>query len=156
MKSWLDLDASWEPGWARRSMRDLFECEEFRREFPVEYKRGRPKSRGADEVQLCAQAMCLEEMLGLDVPRGSLFYGETRRRKPVEFTPTLRSRVEEAARRCRELFDSRTTPRVARHKGCDRCSLLESCLPEVTGRPTASQPGATAQTHYVELPEDAP
>src|SRR4051812_27370601 len=64
------------------------------RPFPVEYKRGRPKPGGADEVQLCAQAVCLEEMLGVAVPFGALFYGKTRRRKPVEFTPGLRERVE--------------------------------------------------------------
>ncbi len=106
------------------------------RPFPVEYKRGRPKTGGADEVQLCAQANCLEEMLDLEVPRGALFYGTTRRRKPVEFTAALRARVAEAARRCHQLFDARQTPRVARHKGCDRCSLLDLCLPGATGSPT--------------------
>ena len=126
------------------------------RPFPVEYKRGRPKSRGADEVQLCAQAMCLEEMLGLDVPRGALFYGETRRRKPVDFTPTLRSRVEAAALRCRELFEARVTPRAVRHKGCDRCSLLEACLPGVTGTPDRSRLGPVARAPYVEFPEEDP
>ncbi|WP_337175622.1 CRISPR-associated protein Cas4 [Paludisphaera sp.] len=126
------------------------------RPFPVEYKRGRPKIQAADEVQLCAQAMCLEEMLALDVPRGALFYGETRRRKPVDFSPTLRSRVEAAALRCRELFDARVTPRAIRHKGCDRCSLLEACLPDVTGEPDRSRPGPVARAPYVELPEDDP
>ena len=105
------------------------------RPFPVEYKRGRPKPGGADEVQLCAQGVCLEEMLKLEVPRGALFYGTTRRRKQVEFTIALRSRVEAAARRCHELFESRHTPLVARNKRCDRCSLLELCLPDVTGNP---------------------
>jgi CRISPR-associated exonuclease Cas4 len=126
------------------------------RPFPVEYKRGRPKPGGADEVQLCAQAICLEEMLGLEVPRGALFYGTTRRRKEVEFTPALRARVEAAARRCHELFDARITPRVARHKGCDRCSLLETCLPGVTGSPAFSSVGLTSLARSVELPEDAP
>lgn len=124
------------------------------RPFPVEYKRGRPKTGGADEVQLCAQAICLEEMLRLEVPRGALFYGKTRRRKTVEFTPVLRSRVESAARRCHELFDARVTPRVARHKGCDRCSLLELCLPGVTGEPADSPARSTSQARSVELPED--
>jgi len=109
------------------------------RPFPVEYKRGRPKAGGADEVQLCAQAICLEEMLGAGVPKGALFYGTTRRRKPVDFTAELRSRVEAAARRCHELFRSRTTPRVARDKRCDHCSLLELCLPAVTGDPLRSE-----------------
>jgi CRISPR-associated exonuclease Cas4 len=125
------------------------------RPFPVEYKRGRPKAGGADEVQLCAQAICLEEMLGLEVPRGALFYGKTRRRKSVEFTPALRSRVKAAARRCRELFDARFTPRVARHKGCDHCSLLELCLPGVTGPPARSAIDPTSPDRCVELPEDA-
>jgi len=124
------------------------------RPFPVEYKRGRPKPGGADEVQLCAQAICLEEMLGLDVPRGALFYGRTRRRKPVEFTPLLRARVEAAARRCHELFDARVTPRVARHKGCDRCSLLDVCLPAVTGPSARPAADPLASARVAELPED--
>jgi CRISPR-associated exonuclease Cas4 len=122
----------------------------------VEYKRGKPKTGGADEVQLCAQAICLEEMLGLEVPLGALFYGKTRRRKVVEFTPALRSRVEAAASRCRELFDARITPRVARHKGCARCSLLEPCLPGVTGTPAYSPSDPMPRARYAELPEDAP
>ena len=124
------------------------------RPFPVEYKRGKPKAGGADEVQLCAQAICLEEMLGLEVPRGALFYGTTRRRKAVEFTPTLRARVEAAARRCHELFNARVTPLMARHKGCDRCSLLELCLPGVTGAPVRSEIDPTSLTRCAELPED--
>jgi CRISPR-associated exonuclease Cas4 len=121
--------------------------DELWRPFPVEYKRGRPGSGGADEVQLCAQAICLEEMLSLDVPRGALFYGRTRRRRPIEFTPALRSRVEQAARRCHELFDARTTPRVPRDRRCDRCSLLALCLPDVTGSPIwrAPEPGDLAR-----------
>ena len=126
------------------------------RPFPVEYKRGRPRPGGADEVQLCAQAICLEEMLGLEVPRGALFYGSTRRRKAVEFSPAIRARVEAAARRCHELFDARLTPRVARHKGCDRCSLLETCLPDVTGSPAFSSVDLSSLARSVELPGDAP
>ena len=107
------------------------------RPFPVEYKRGRPKTGGADEVQLCAQGLCLEEMLGIDVPRDALFYGTTRRRKAVEFTAALRTRVEAAARRCHELFEARLTPRVTQDKRCDNCSLFAICLPGVTGQPSA-------------------
>ena len=109
------------------------------RPFPVEYKRGRPKAGGADEVQLCAQAICLEEMLGLEVPGGALFYGKTRRRKAVEFT-TSKTSVQSASRRprgsCHEQCSRASThaPRRARDKGCDRCSLfLTICLPGVTG-----------------------
>jgi CRISPR-associated exonuclease Cas4 len=110
------------------------------RPFPVEYKRGRPKTGGADEVQLCAQALCLEEMLGIDVPRGALFYGTTRRRKAVDFTEKLRDRVAAAARRCHELFEARLTPRVAQDKRCDNCSLFSICLPGVTGEPSRAWP----------------
>jgi CRISPR-associated exonuclease Cas4 len=124
------------------------------RPFPVEYKRGRPKAGGADEVQLCAQAICLEEMLGLDVPRGALFYGKTRRRKPVEFTPELRDRVAAAARRCHELFDARLTPRVARGPRCDRCSLLELCLPDMTGGPPRRPPDPADLARIVSFAEE--
>jgi CRISPR-associated exonuclease Cas4 len=129
---------------------------ELWRPFPVEYKRGRPKPGGADEVQLCAQAVCLEEMLGLDVPRGALYYGTTRRRKPVEFTAGLRGRVEEAARRCHELFEARVTPRVARDKRCERCSLLEICLPGVTGDPSRVALHRASYSHPTDPPEEAP
>jgi CRISPR-associated exonuclease Cas4 len=125
------------------------------RPFPVEYKRGRPRQGGADEVQLCAQALCLEEMLGIEVPRGALFYGTTRRRKPVEFTPQLRARVEQAARRCHELFDAHITPRVARNPRCDRCSLLSLCLPAVTGGPSRSSIDPSDLSHFAQAPEDS-
>jgi CRISPR-associated exonuclease Cas4 len=124
------------------------------RPFPVEYKRGRPRPGGADEAQLCAQAVCLEEMLGLEVPRGALFYGRTRRRKPVEFTPQLRARVEAAAWRCHELFDDRRTPRVARGPRCDRCSLLELCLPDMTGGPPRRPPDPAELARVVTYAED--
>lgn len=136
---------------------------EFRREtgpdgpiwrpFPVEYKRGRPKPGGADEVQLCAQALCLEEMTGLDVPRGALFYGKTRRRKPVEFDGTLRDRVTSAAARCRELFDARVTPAAVRDRRCDRCSLLDICLPGVTADPHAGTIDPTNFRNFANAPE---
>ncbi len=82
--------------------------------FPVEYKRGKPKPHRADEVQLCAQALCLEEMLGIAVPRGALFYGQTRRRMPVELDDDLRKCVQDAALRLHALFAARRTP--PRHK----------------------------------------
>ena len=106
---------------------------EIWRPFPVEYKLGRPKTGGADEVQLCAQAICLEEATGLEVLFGALFYGKTRRRKEVEFSPMLRARVVAAANRAHELFEARHTPLATRQKGCDSCSLLDLCLPDVTG-----------------------
>lgn len=104
------------------------------RSFPVEYKRGRPKEHRADEAQLCAQAVCLEEMLGRPVPRGALFYGKTRRRIEVNFDPELRELVALAVARCRQLIDRSETPRARREPKCDHCSLLAICRPETDGR----------------------
>jgi len=104
------------------------------RPFPVEYKRGRPKRNRCDEVQLCAQALCLEEMLGAAVPAGALFYGRTRRRKDVPFDASLRRTTEDATDRLRRLFDSRTTPPAEVGPKCRNCSLKEVCLPKVAGR----------------------
>lgn len=98
--------------------------------FPVEYKRGKPKHDACDEVQLCAQAMCLEEMLGRSVPEGALFYGVNRRRHPVAFAPPLRAAVEEAARRVHELIEGGCTPPAVYEKKCDNCSLFSVCLPK--------------------------
>ena len=102
--------------------------------YPIEYKRGRPKSHDADRVQLCAQALCLEEMLGVAVPAGALFYGRTRRRVEVVFDAPLRQLTEETARRVHELFTSRRTPPAVRDKKCERCSLRHLCLPEAMSR----------------------
>lgn len=109
--------------------------------FPVEYKRGRPKTHDADRVQLCAQALCLEEMLGLPergIPEGALFYGRTRRRLDVSFDDALRARTRAAVARLHELVAEGTTPRVRREKKCDTCSLLHLCLPDATGPGTSA------------------
>lgn len=98
--------------------------------FPVEYKRGRPKRDRCDEVQLCAQALCLEEMLQAAIPAGALFYGKTRRRFKVAFDATLRAETESAAARLHELIASGVTPRAMREPKCDNCSLLQVCLPD--------------------------
>lgn len=97
--------------------------------YPVEYKRGTPKSTDADRLQLCGQAMCLEEMLCCDVPEGALFYGQTRRREVVVFTPALRDRVREVLEQMHDLCRRNHTPRVKPGKGCAACSLKEVCLP---------------------------
>lgn len=104
------------------------------RPFPVEYKRGRPKSHDADRVQLCAQALCLEEMWSVSVPAGALFYGKTRRREEVAFDRDLREATERAARRTREIVESGVTPRARKEKKCARCSMLERCRPDAIGR----------------------
>ncbi|MCG5549269.1 CRISPR-associated protein Cas4 [Halorhodospira halochloris] len=99
--------------------------------FPVEYKRGRPKSHEADEVQLCAQALCLEEMLDTAIPEGALFYGQRRRRKTVTFRATLRERTADIAEKAREMISCAYTPTpVYSAKLCRQCSLLEICQPQ--------------------------
>ena len=102
------------------------------RPFPVEYKRGRMKDQLADQVQLCAQALCLEEMHGAAIAQGALFYGASHRRVLVELDPALRERTEAAARRLHELVATRTVPRVPRQPKCSKCSLESLCLPQVT------------------------
>lgn len=104
------------------------------RPFPVEYKHGRPKAIQCDEVQLCAQALCLEEMLGHSIPAGALFYGQTRRRQDVAFDDPLRQVTEEAARRLHELFASRQTPPPEYGPKCENCSLQDQCLPQTIHR----------------------
>jgi len=99
--------------------------------YPVEYKRGRPKAHRADEVQLCAQAICLEEMLGMGVPEGALFYGETRRRLVVDFDKDLRDLTAEVARSARAMIAAGETPRPHYAPGCKKCSLQDLCAPKV-------------------------
>jgi CRISPR-associated exonuclease Cas4 len=101
------------------------------RPFPVEHKRGKPKPDESDKIQLCAQALCLEEMLGVEVPSGALFYGRTRHRLDVEFDKSLREATEKAAARLHELIASGSTPKPVYAKKCKSCSLLHRCLPRV-------------------------
>lgn len=105
--------------------------------FPVESKRSRRRSFEADCVQLCAQAMALEEMQGVDIPRGALYYIRSRRRVIVEFTPELRARTEEAARAFHDLVKRREVPRAQLDARCRYCSLRPVCLPGLTERPGA-------------------
>ena len=100
------------------------------RPFPVEYKRGKPKVDNCDKVQLCAQALCLEEMLDVEVPCGALFYGKTRRRKDVDFDDALRQETESAAKRLHGLIESGHTPLPVYENRCKRCSLVDICLPK--------------------------
>lgn len=103
--------------------------------YPVEYKRGKPKGHRADEVQLCAQALCLEEMTGGPVPEGALFYGETRRRVVVRFDDDLRRLTETTTAALREMFATgRTPPAQYEARKCRACSLLERCQPQAAAR----------------------
>jgi len=103
--------------------------------YPVEFKRGKPKPHRADEVQLCAQALCLEEMTGRAVPEGALFYGETKRRQVVAFDADLRRLTEETAAAFAAIFHRGETP-PARYRAdrCRACSLLALCRPKILGR----------------------
>lgn len=102
---------------------------------PVEYKRGRPKAHRADEVQLCAQALCLEAMFGCRVEEGALFYGQTRRRQTVVFDNALRQLTLETIQATHEMIRTGQTP-MANYlaKRCDACSLIELCQPKLLGK----------------------
>lgn len=105
---------------------------------PVEYKRGKPKADRADELQLCAQAICLEEMLLCEIPEAFLFYGETRHRLKVVLGEVLRDRVKTIAKEMHELYDRRYTPKVKTSKSCKACSLVEICMPKLCKNPSAA------------------
>lgn len=98
---------------------------------PVEYKHGAPKENNADELQLCAQAVCLEEMFQISISEGFLYYGENRRRSHIEFTPTLRADVKKMAKEMHELFKRGHTPNVKPMKQCKACSLENLCIPKL-------------------------
>ena len=117
--------------WHRR--RDRYEP------FPVEYKRGKPKKHDADRIQLCAQAICLEEMLEIHISEGALFYGQTMHRLDVAFDDVLRSNTRQAAEGVHELFRSGATPKASYGSKCKQCSLLEQCMPEVIDRSGAAE-----------------
>lgn len=102
--------------------------------FPVEYKRGKPKADDCDRVQLCAQAICLEEMLKVEIKEGALFYGQTRRREDVVFDERLRTVTEDISRKVHELIASGITPKAEYSKRCESCSLLDLCLPKTCGK----------------------
>jgi CRISPR-associated exonuclease Cas4 len=103
--------------------------------FPIEYKRGKPKLHRADEVQLCAQALCLEEMTSQPVPEGALFYGETKRRVTVPFDAELRKLTEDTALAFGALVaEGRTPPAVWRASRCRACSLIELCRPKAVSK----------------------
>ena len=101
------------------------------RPYPIEYKRGSSKSLDADRLQLCAQAMCLEEMLCCDIPEGALFYGEDRRRERVFLTAEMREQVRGFLSEMHQYFRRGYTPKVKRSKSCNACSLKDLCLPQL-------------------------
>jgi CRISPR-associated exonuclease Cas4 len=106
------------------------------RPFPIEYKRGKPKSDSCDEVQLCAQMLCLEEMFDTVIESGALFYGMNRRRTEVRFDAALRKGTEELAGRMHQLYSIRVTPPAVYGKKCEKCSLYDRCLPRTLSKRT--------------------
>ena len=102
--------------------------------FPVEYKRGKPKVDPIDEIQLCAQALCLEEMLNIAVPYGALWYWQTRHRHQIEFNDALRQQTLQIIEATRALLNSGVTPKAKYDKKCDACSLYDLCNPKLTFR----------------------
>jgi CRISPR-associated exonuclease Cas4 len=102
--------------------------------IPVEYKRGKPKPDERDEVQLCAQAMCLEEMYQIRINYGFLYYGETRRRIEVKFSEELRNLVKKYSKRMHELYTNGITPLPVFKSHCKSCSLLDICLPDTLSK----------------------
>lgn len=103
--------------------------------YPVEYKHGPRRQREHDDLQLCAQAICLEEMMGVAVPRGAIFHHSSRRRREVLFDQPLRALVETTVVAIREMLASQITPPPVNDARCKHCSLLESCMPAVIGSP---------------------
>lgn len=109
---------------------------------PVEYKRGKPKENEADELQLCAQAICLEEMLFCEIPEAFLFYGETKHRLKVTLDEGLRNRVKTMFLEMHDYYDRRYTPKVKPNKSCKSCSLMEICIPKLGKNPSVK--------HYIQ------
>jgi CRISPR-associated exonuclease Cas4 len=115
------------------SLADVVDWQDWRI-TPVEYKRGKPKTGDCDRVQLCAQALCLEEMLAVAIPFGGLFYGRRKRRTVVNFDSALRASTVETARRLHAMIASGRTPPAVKEPKCDRCSLIGICLPDALAR----------------------
>lgn len=95
--------------------------------YPVEYKKGNGSYMDGEVLQLCAQAVCLEEMLCCGIPSGAMFYFETRKRVPVEFSADLRSRLDAVCREMHEIYTGRKMPRPRKSKICGACSLNDAC-----------------------------
>ena len=102
---------------------------------PVEFKKGRRRKFDNDDAQLCAQALCLEEMFGLDIPKGAIFHAKSKRRREVEFTEDLRRLTEQAIEAMHRLIEEEAVPQAVHKPQCSECSLFDYCLPEITSVP---------------------
>jgi CRISPR-associated exonuclease Cas4 len=103
--------------------------------FPVEFKVGKRRQWENDDAQLCAQALCLEEMFKTNIPRGAIFHADSKRRREIEFSPDLRTLTEQTIADLHALLDSTTIPRAVFREACEECSLYEICQPRVTSQP---------------------
>ncbi len=124
------------PLWSNRlGLTGKADVVEFRGDtpYPVEYKHGPRREKEHDDLQLCAQALCLEEMTGQPVPRGAIFHHSSRRRREVEFTPLLRQKVEQCVLEIRAMLTSHVLPPAVNDARCKNCSLQDACLPSVVG-----------------------
>ncbi|MEI6214157.1 MAG: CRISPR-associated protein Cas4 [Desulfuromonadales bacterium] len=122
------------PIWSRRlGLTGQGDMVEFHNDvpYPVEYKSGRHRRGTPETLQLCAQALCLEEMFGVSVLKGAIFWHGSRERQEVIFTDAMRQQVERVTQLVREMLDKRLMPPPVNDKRCDGCSLKESCLPDV-------------------------
>jgi CRISPR-associated exonuclease Cas4 len=124
--------------------------------FPVEYKRGKPKQNQCDEIQLCGQAICLEEMLGVPIPNGALYYGSQHKRCDVDFTEALRARTAQLANRLHELVGAGKTPPAEYGKKCEQCSLANECLPTAGEKSVKEYCDAMFDFARVDRPDPAP
>jgi CRISPR-associated exonuclease Cas4 len=122
--------------------------------FPVEYKHGPRRQRQHDDLQLVAQAICLEEMFGVPVARGAIFHHGSRRRREVAVTPTLRRALAEAVAAVRAMLRTRKLPPAVNDARCDKCSLRESCLPGVTDRPGRAAKALRSLFVVADLPRE--
>jgi CRISPR-associated exonuclease Cas4 len=120
--------------------------------YPVEYKHGNRRRREHDDLQLCAQALCLEEMVGRPVPRGAVYHHSSRRRREVSFGSGLRARTEEAIRAVRAMLRNRELPPPVNDARCDNCSLRDSCLPGVV----SNRAGVRASRRALFIVADGP
>ena len=107
--------------------------------YPVEYKHGQPDAQGADALQLCAQAMCLEEMFVTDIPEAALYYGKIKRRQRVVLTEELRQNVRDSIKEMHELMQKGHTPKAKMGKACKNCSLVEICQPKLVKQVSATE-----------------
>jgi CRISPR-associated exonuclease Cas4 len=133
------------PIWSRRlnltGQADLVEFHDAT-PYPVEYKSGRRRKGNPETIQLCAQALCLEEMFGVSVPKGALFWHGSRERQEIVFTDAMRRQVKEVTQALRQMLVLRITPPPVNDKRCDDCSLKEFCLPAVVADKARSRKAA--------------